>query len=184
MPMRVASHFKAQRLAKNLSLGDVARLVGYKNIAKGANRIVRFEREGIIDDELLIKIAKTLAIDWATVEELAEQDRQEHIEAWNKWADEPVPMKMVLRLMAAIYSTCPLPSEITTPEEAEKYACAVARLRRMQVCLVLQRRQSVWIDTHGVVLRRTEATPFGDPNLPWMRLKGGRKFLLNLDPEP
>jgi hypothetical protein len=182
MPMRVASHFNCQRLAKNLTLGDVARLVGYRNIAKGANRIVRFERQGIINDDLLIKLSKALAIDWATVEELAEQDRREHIEAWNKWADEPVPMKMVVRLMATIYSNCPLPSEITTPEEAVKYACAVARLRRMQVCLVLNRRQSVWIGTDGTVDRRTEATPIGDPNLPWMQLKG-RKFLLNLDPE-
>jgi len=92
-------------------------------------------------------------------------------------------MKMVVRLMAAVYSNCPIPSEITTPEEAEKYACAMARLRRMQICLVLSRRKSVWIGADGVVERRTEATPFGAPNLPWMQLKGGRKFLLNLGPE-
>lgn len=179
MPVKLRSHFNSIRLAKKLSLGDLARLVGYQNIAKGANRIVRFERNGIIDDELLIKLARALAINWATVEELAEQDRQEHIEAWLKWADEPVPMKLVVRLMAAVYSTCPLPDEITTPEEAERYACTVARLWQMQICLVLNRRQSVWIGVDGTVLRRTEATPFGNPNEPWMQVRG-KRFLLDL----
>jgi len=180
--LRVRSHFKSERLAKNLSLGDLARLVGYKNVAKGANRIIRFEREGVITDELLIKLAKALDIDWATVEALAQQDRKEHVEAWTEWADEPVPMKLVLRLIAAVYSTCQLPEEITTPEKAERYACDVARMRRMQVCLVLNRRKSVWIDADGTVLRRTEATPFGGSNEPWMQLKG-RRFLLNCKTE-
>ena len=183
MAFRVPTYCKDQRLAKNLSRGDLSRLVGYKNIGKGANRIFQFEREGIIDDELLVKIAAALKIDWATVEELAQRDRQEHVEAWTKWADEPVPMKMIVRIMATIYSTCPIPEEITTHEEAERYACAVARLRHMRVCLVLNRRTSVWIAADGVVERRTEATPFGEPNLPWMALKGGRKFLLKCDPE-
>ena len=184
MPMKLRSHVKAQRLAQNLTFGDLARLVGYKNIAKGANRIVRFEREGIVDDELLIKIAKALAIDWATVEELADQDRQEHIEAWTKWADEPVPMRLVIRWMAAIYSERLLPEEITTPEAAEEFACEQARQLKRQLCLVLSRRKSVWITEEGVILSRTEATPFGGPNEPWMQLKGGRKFLLNFEVNP
>jgi transcriptional regulator with XRE-family HTH domain len=180
--MRLSSHFKSQRLSQNLSSGDLARLVGYKNISKGSNRIIQFEREGVIHDDLLIKLAKALGIDWATVEELAQQDRQEHIEAWTRWADEPVPMRLVVRLMATIYSNCSLPEEISTPEEAEKYACALARLRKMRICLVVSRRKSVWIGADGVVERRSEATPFGAPNLPWMALKGGRKFLLNFNP--
>jgi hypothetical protein len=179
--MRLPSYFTAQRLAKNLSRGDLARLVGYRNISKGSNRIFQFEREGIIHDDLLVKMAKVLGIDWSTVEKLAQQDRQDHIEAWTKWADEPVPMKMVVRLMATVYSHCRIPEEITTPKEAEKYASAMARLRKMRICLVLNRRQSVWIGADGIVERRTDATPFGEPNLPWMALKGGRKFLLKCD---
>ncbi len=179
---RLRSHFKSTRLARNLSRGDLARLVGYKNISRGANRIVRFEREGIIDDELLIKIAKALKIDWATVERLAEQDRQEHVQAWTKWADEPVPMRLVIRLMAAVYSECRLPEAITTPEAAEEYAGGLAKQRGMSICLVLNRRQSVWIGADGTVLKRTEATLFGGRNEPWMQIKG-RRFLLNFEPE-
>jgi hypothetical protein len=182
-PMRLSSHFKAQRLAKNLHPGDLARLVGYKNIAKGANRIVRFERQGIINDDLLIRTARALEVAWETVEELADQDRQEHVEAWTKWVDEPVPMRLVIRWMAAIYSERRLPKEITTSEEAEAFACALARQLKRQMCLVLSRRKSVWIGVDGVVTRRTEATPFGSPNEPWMQLKG-RRFLLDLEITP
>jgi hypothetical protein len=57
-------------------------------------------------------------------------------------------------------------------------------LRRMQICLVLSRRKSVWINEDGTVHKRTEATPFGGPNEPWMQLKGGRKFLLDLEITP
>jgi len=131
---------------------------------------------------LLIKLAKALEINWATVEELAEQDRQEHIEAWNKWADKPVPMRLVIKWIPAVYSERLLPEEITTPEEAEGYACDQARQLKKYVCLVVSRRKSVWIDADGIVLRRTEATPFGGPNEPWMELKG-KRFLLDLDPE-
>lgn len=143
---------------------------------------MRFERDGIITDELLIKIARALEIDWATVEELAEQDRQEHVDAWNKWADEPVSMRLVIKWIPAVYSERLLPEEITTPEEAEAFACGQARQLKKQVCLVLSRRKSVWIGDEGIVRKRTEATAFGGPNEPWMELKG-RRFLLDLDPE-
>jgi len=180
--LKVRTYFKSQRLAKKLSLGDLARLVGYGNISKGANRIVRFEQEGVIDDELLIKLAKALEINWETVEELAEQDRKEHIEAWSKWVDEPVPMRLVIKWIPAVYSERLLPVEITTPEAAEEFACDQARQLKKHICLVLSRRKSVWISDEGIVRKRTEATPFGGPNEPWMELKG-KRFLLDLDPE-
>jgi transcriptional regulator with XRE-family HTH domain len=88
--MKLSSHFKSQRLASDLSPCDLAKLVGYKNVAKGANRIVQFEREGIIKEDLLIKIAEALEIDWAMVEELADEDRRQQVEEWNEWADTPV----------------------------------------------------------------------------------------------
>jgi hypothetical protein len=181
LPMRLSSHFKSERIAKHLKPGDVARAIGYQNIAKGANRIVRFEREGVVKEDLLIKVAAILGIDWTTVEELAEQDRQEHVVAWNKWADEPTKMLVVIKWMAAVYSQRLLPVEITTPEAAEAFACDLARQLNRSVCLVLSRRQSAWINDSGTVFARTEATPFSGPNMPWMQLKSGKKFLLDFD---
>jgi transcriptional regulator with XRE-family HTH domain len=180
--MNLPSHFKAQRLARNLNPADLARMIGYRNIAKGANKVLRFERDGIVKEDLLIKIAEALGIDWATVEQLTDQDRRQHIEEWNRWANEPVPMRVVIRWMPAVYSERLLPEEITSAEAADEFACDLALQLRRQNCLVLNRRQSVWLNADGTVARRTEATPFGGPNEPWMQVKG-RKFLLNLDPE-
>jgi hypothetical protein len=180
-PMRLSSHFQSERIAKNLKPSDVARAVGYRNIAKGANRIVRFEREGVIQEDLLVKMAEVLGIDWTTVEELADQDRREHTEAWNKWADQPVKMLVVIKWMPAVYGERQLPIEITTPDAAEAFACDLARQLKKSVCLVLSRRKSVWINDKGIVFGRTEATPFSGPNMPWMQIKSGKRFLLGFE---
>jgi transcriptional regulator with XRE-family HTH domain len=171
-------YFHNRRLQVNLSLGQFARLVGYRNVSKGANRIARFEREGMVTDDLLAALAETLGIDLDTVESLIEQDRQEQLRAWEAWVNEPVPMELIVRYMPAVYGKVPLPVDITTPEQAEAFACKYARQYSRKVCLALSRRHSVWIDAEGEVYARTEATP-DDPNVPFMRLKGiKKKFLM------
>ena len=82
-------------------------------------------------------------------------------------------MHLVVRLMAAVYARKALPEGITTPEEAESWACEFAREHRWRVCLVVSRRISLWIDSFGLVEARTEATP-GVPDMP----VGGLRFLL------
>ena len=124
----------------------------------------------------LVNVAEALALDWTTVERLAEEDRQELLREWERWVSEPVPMYLVVRLMAAIYVRIGLPAEVTTPEQAEAWACGFAHQHRCRVCLVVSRRWSVWIDADGQVEARTEARP-GEPNMPLMRVRG-RRFLL------
>jgi hypothetical protein len=38
----LGSYFREERLQRGLSLGTLARIVGYRNISKGSNKIVRF----------------------------------------------------------------------------------------------------------------------------------------------
>ena len=97
---------------------------------------------------------------------------------WEAWADEPVPMQMIVRLMAAVYSPHPLPAHVTTAEEAEAYAREFAKERGHRVCLALNRRESVWIGRDGHIEGRTQARP-GLPNIPYATLGGRRKFLLD-----
>jgi transcriptional regulator with XRE-family HTH domain len=177
----LGSFFHNQRISQGLSLGQLARMVGYGNVSKGANKIVRFERDGIITEELLARLADALGIDLPTVERLIEQDRQEHLRAWEEWVSQPVPMQLIVRYVAAFYGRVKLPEEITTHEQAEAFAREYAKQHRLKVCLAVSRRHSVWIDAEGQVYARTEATP-DDPNVPYMRLKGSRKtFLMRFD---
>lgn len=173
----LGKYFREQRVQQDLSLGQLARMVGYNNLSKGSNKIVRFEREGVITEELLARLADVLHIDFATVESLIEQDRQDRLRQWEEWVSQPVPMQLIAKIIPAVYSGVSLPKEIITPEQAEAFAVEYARQNRRQVCLALSRRLSVWIDAEGNVYARTTATP-DEPNVPFMQLKGsGRRFL-------
>jgi len=178
----LGAFFHDRRMSQ--ALGELAHMVGYRNIAKGANKICRLERDGVFRDDLLAVLADALDIDLPTVESLIEQDRQEHFRKWEAWANQPVPMQLVVRYMAAAYGKVKMPEDITTQKQAEAFACEYARQQRLLVCLVVSRRQSVWINKEGRVYARTEATP-DKPNMPWMQLRSDkRRFLFQVEEKP
>jgi hypothetical protein len=167
---------RAERKKRGLTLGQLARLVGSRNVSKGARRLACLEQTGMATPDLLVNVAEALALDWTTVERLAEEDRQERLREWEAWVNEPVPMCLVVGLMTGVYARKGHPAEVTTPEKAEAWACDIARQLRCRMCLVVSRRWSVWMDADGQVEARTEARP-GEPNMPFMRVRG-RRFLL------
>jgi hypothetical protein len=85
-------------------------------------------------------------------------------------------MHLIVRWVPGIYCAQVLPGYQQSPAAAQQYACAFAGQHRGQVCLVLSRKVSVWIDKTGAVEAPTVATP-DRPNVPHMQLKG-RAFLL------
>lgn len=177
MSNHLGTYFRDQRIQQGLSLGTLARTVGYRNVSKGSNKIVRFEREGAVTEELLVRLAEALGIDFDTVQRLIDEDRQERQREWEEWVSQPVPMELIAKIIPAVYARVPLPETVTTPEQGEVFACQYAKEHRRQVCLAVSRRLSIWIDKEGAVYARTEATP-DSPNVPFMRLRGsGRRFL-------
>jgi hypothetical protein len=155
----------------------LARLAGCVNVQKNGSRIRTFELSGNIGQELFEKIAATLEVDAGTIEQLIEQDRKDFFEAWLASVNEPIKPYLVIRLLAAIYSSRPVPREITTMEEAERWASAVAGEIKKRCCLVWSRRISCWISEDGTLTKRTEAVP-GEPNTPWIKIGGkGPAFL-------
>jgi hypothetical protein len=179
MMSKLGDFLRAERFKQGLSLGQLARLVGYRNLNKGARRILALERTGTGKVDLVVNVAETLNLDWMAVERLAEDERRERLLAWEAWVSQPVSIQLVVRMMAAVYARKVPPAEVTTPVEAEAWACEFARQHGCRVCLVVSRRLSVWIDADGQVEARTEAK-FGEPNMPFVQVKG-RGFLLNLE---
>ncbi len=177
MTNNLGSYFRDQRIRQDISLGQLARRLGYRNVPKGANKVCRFEREGDITEELRVRLADSLHIDLPTVERLMDEDHQELLREWEEWVSEPVPMHLVVRYMPAVYGRVPLPEEIETGEQAEEFACRYAEQHGRKVCLALSRRHSVWVDESGTVYARTEATP-DDPKVPFMRLNGSRRMFV------
>jgi transcriptional regulator with XRE-family HTH domain len=147
--------FRKRRTEKNLSLGQVARLLGYQNVSKGANRIQAFEGGGKVAPDLLGKLAEVLEIGSDEIRQRVYEDYKD----WLAWASEPVRPYVVVRLMAAVYQRVDLPDDSIEFEKAEAFAADLARGRRMKVCLVLSRRVSIWYDAEGKEAGRLEATP-------------------------
>ena len=155
-------------------MSDMARRLGYSNLSKGCRRISAVEDGGPANPpDLPSRIVEILGISDETVKQMLHRD----FEMWQAWLNEPVAMRMVIRLMAAVYSPHTIPPSITTADEAEAYARQIAKERRLKVCLVLSRRVSVWIDNDGSIVARTEAEA-GLPNMPFMQI-GSKKFLLD-----
>ncbi len=175
MTTNLSRFFQQRRTTQKISFGDLARELGYKNIVKGANRIIKFEQNGSIHPDLFHKLALALNISTVEIIQCVEADRAD----WDAWADEPVEPHLVVRLMAAIYSPQKIPTELQGSRIAmEEYASAFSREKGMLVWAVLSRRLTVCFDREGNNTGSMEDT-FERSYGPYMRI-GGKKFLLNL----
>ena len=158
--------------AKNgagLRPGQLARLLGYRNVSKGANRIQSFETGGKARPDLLGKLTEALGIGPEEIQRAVAEDYRD----WLAWADEPIRPYVVVRILACVYQQVQLPDDALESETAEAFAARLARERRMRTWLVLSRRASIQFDETGRRLGRVEATP-ETPCEPYAVIGGGR----------
>jgi hypothetical protein len=175
MTTHLSRFFRQCREARKLSFGDLARRLSYKNVTKGANKVIKFERDGNIRPDLFVKLAEVLKISADEIRRCIEADRAE----WERWADEPIEPHLVARIMCAVYSTKRIPTELQSSREAmEQFASAFAKERKWRVWLVLTKRTRLWFDESGQRTGVSEDT-FEESFGPYMQL-GGRKFVLGL----
>jgi transcriptional regulator with XRE-family HTH domain len=171
---------KVRREERGWTLGDVARRLGYANLTKGARRVHLTEEGESLSPDLLPKLAHLLGIAPGRIEELHAQDRQEYVAAWERWADEPVPIQIVVRCIPGVFGNHAVPAWLKTPEEMVTYAQEYARRIGKKVFVVLSRRVTVSLNEAGEVTSRHEATPDDDPR-PCMRV-GNKQFVLPFAP--
>jgi len=160
----------AERLRQSLTPQQVAARMGYRNVNKGANRLLRFEESGFIDCEIFEKLIGALSLDPAFLRELTERDRREEAEAWDLWVNTPIPMEMIVKIIPAVYIIEHLPPDATTAQAAVAYASEYARRDHKHVCLRLSRKESAWIDQSGNVSRKL-TKPY-EPNQPYTLIRG------------
>jgi len=175
MTTHLSRFFRQRREGLTISYGDVARRLGYVNVTKGANKVIKFERDGNIKPELFHKLAAVLEISDDDIRRCIEADRA----AWERWADQPIEPHLAARIMPAVYSTKRIPVELQASREAmEEFASAFARERKWRVWLVLTKRTRVWFDEQGQQVGMTEDT-FEENFGPYMQI-GGKRFVLGL----
>lgn len=88
-----------ERIQRGMSLVQLAKLVGYRNISKGVRGLTRLEVEGAFKekDDLLVRVVEALGVELPVAQHLLEQDQQEHLRAWEAWVSEPFPMRLIVR---------------------------------------------------------------------------------------
>jgi hypothetical protein len=161
--------FRARRLVRGLTIGQLARQVGYRNVSKGCNRLRTFEAGGKVAPDLLSRLASALEVTPGAIRLAIDEDYQE----WLRWAEEPIRPHLVLRYMACVYQRIELPDDALEPGAAQGYASSLARERKLMVCLVLSRRLSIGFDSTGREYQRLEATP-DVPCEPYIEIGGKR----------
>jgi transcriptional regulator with XRE-family HTH domain len=171
----LGDHFRARRMDRKLSTGELARMVGYSNLSRGSNRIQAFESGGKVAPDLLSKLASALEISPDEVRRLAAADYRD----WLDWASEPIRPHIVLRHMACVYQRLELPDDALAPEAAEAFAARLAAEKKRMVCLVLSRRLSIGFDATGKEYQRLEAAP-DVPCEPYA-LIGGKRVQFDFD---
>lgn len=135
------------RFKKRITCNVIARGIGYVNTNKGVRKYLRWERgEEYPEEEQLNQLIQVMKLDPIEVEKAVTQDLRDY----ERWLDEPVPMTLVVRMMAGFYVDVKVP-ETLSPEEAEEWAREYARRANLRVCLVKSRRESVYIDKNAEV---------------------------------
>jgi hypothetical protein len=175
MNNHLGRHLKTRREELGLGRGQLARSLGYTNISKGCRRILDAEEGRTCTAEFLARLTHALGIEPRVVQGWIDRDRREFVEAWERWADEPVPIRVVARLIPGVFGTIELPPDATTREEAVAFAEEKARRLGKKVFVLLSRRETLCIDEGGVNKGSVFSTP-GQDAAPGMRL-GSKRFL-------
>lgn len=172
----LAAFVKTERLRRGLNPQKLAADVGYRNVNKGANKITRFEEEGVVDPALFDKLVRALELDIDRARQLSKQDQEETERAWEEWATVPTAAKLVVKLIPGVFHSSRVPDHLSEAE-AVRWARQVCLSARSKGCLVLSRKESVWIEPDGSFCR-TRWSP-NTINQPTMTLKGedGQPFV-------
>jgi transcriptional regulator with XRE-family HTH domain len=107
----LSSLFVKRRVERGLNTSQLARLLGYQNLAKASNRIQRFESGGKVSPDLLARLSSALEI---TADEIRESLTEDY-RTWMAWANQPSRPYLVLRFMSCVYQRVELPDDALDP---------------------------------------------------------------------
>ena len=157
MTKLIQNYFKKKRLAKGLKLTELAKLIGYKNLSKGARRINDFEiAKNNFEEKYIVRMIKALDI----TEEEFEEIKKEHIlvakEEFAKWSSIDTPNKLYFHAAPCIYVRQKLTPELEyNDEKAIEYACNFAKERHLRITwLYLGRKEVLYIHEKGDICSR------------------------------
>ena len=170
MTTNLSGYIKQERVKQGLNFGELAKLMGYKNISRGMRRAIDLEREGIVHPEVLEKIIEALKLDREHVNALIKKDREEYEEEFERWLSEPIQPYYILRIIPTIYQSCDIPINFPTEDQIIEYVAGIAKEKQKQALLCLSRRENVSINEKGEVTGKFKTT-MDNVNYPYTRIR-------------
>ena len=101
--------------------------MGYRNVNKGMRRIIDFEREGVVNSELLENTTEALKLDKDKVKYLIQLDEEEQKREFDKWVNTPIKWHSIVRFIPAVYGERGITGYIKTEDETIEYAKSYAK---------------------------------------------------------
>lgn len=154
----MASLVSTYRRRCSLSVSEVARRAGYRNLSKGANRLVAIERgdDAFPDARVLARFARVLGLDGRDIDQaLCEQFTE---------LDRPAPPHVTERVMPGVYLSVELPANCT-PDRAIELAAAHAAATGRSVCVTLSRVRTIYVEPDGTRSPLSELPRSSSPGL-------------------
>ena len=146
----LGSYFKAWRERRGLSPQALAGLAGYRNVNRGARRILDLEVTGASSADLVSKLAKVLGVSTRVVAQLAQRDLDAARAAFERWLAEPVESRFFVLPLAAVSVEQSLPPPVLScREQAAEWASEAAKSQGLRAVLVWNRRWAFWVDAQG-----------------------------------
>ncbi len=165
--LQTGRHIRQVRTQRGIRLSELAHIVGYRNVNRGVQRLHLFESEGTITDELLQKVVQALSVSDEDLKRLIEQDRQDLHRQFEDWCSKSELPHLIIRLIPGVYQRRWVPDSVPV-DQVEQYAATTAADEEKRVCLVLNRRESLWFDEEGRFRFRQTATPDASAHFPYM----------------
>ena len=163
MRTKLGELIRDARQHQRLTPQEVARRLGYRNLNKGARRVERLERTGIEAPTFIEELAAAVGCDQVQVADLTARDDVARRLAFEAWLNVPQPLALY-RNAVGLAIGAPLPDDLSE-EEAIAYAINLQRKEGLRMCLVLDRRRSIWIEEDGA--RHLTQTTMDHPNSPF-----------------
>jgi transcriptional regulator with XRE-family HTH domain len=157
MKKTLADHLAAERRRRGISARQLSTLAGYKRIAQGERRILRFEKSGDASRPFIERLFAALGLSLHAIErDLQRRVIRRHERLLARWlrryGDDPPPKLMVVRCFAGCYGSHDLTGRVTTTAEAVEYARSFARRWSHQVMMPLDGQWKVHFDEQGRVV--------------------------------
>lgn len=173
MTTHLARYVQRAREARGLSPQALAGLLGYRNLDKGANRVLALEREGQGSREFLARLVGALDLQQVTVDALVQIDDANDRMAFEDWAWAPVEPVLLVLPELDLHTGIPLPPSARRDEGAAlAFARSAAIERAQRAALIWSRRVTHWIRADGTHFRTWAVR--ARANTPYTPLPNGR----------